>query len=324
MRLLREANTVEWTGKQVRELDDLAELEEKASQHLDVLLEERERGDERRWRLEKNLEILREVQEEERSSRSFFSKLKTARKREEIFALVEEEREKESGEKKEIEHRKQEDIERICTGFYKDLWKKRKVSKQVRAQMIKAITRKVTEAMKESVDKEITKEEMKKTAKKMRKGAATGIDGVPAEFYQEFDYVVEWLHELLLGEMKEKGEMTASMRTAVVILLFKKKEKNRIENYRPISLLTADYKLIAKILTERMKKVLKMVIGPEQQGFIDDGDIMGNLLLVKEIIEHCEEEDMEGMMIMMDFMKAYDRVDRETVMLTMKAMNFWR
>ena len=67
--------------------------------------------------------------------------------------------------------------------------------------------------------------------------------------------------------------------------------------------------------------MLTRLVGAEQQGFIPGGDIAGNLLLVKEIIAHCDEEDMEGAMIMMDFMKAYDRVDRDTVMETMKAMN---
>ena len=105
-------------------------------------------------------------------------------------------------------------------------------------------------------------------------------------------------------------------------LIFKKAERKRIENYRPISLLCVDYKILAKIVTERMKKVLKQVIEVEQQGFIKDGDIKGNLLLVKEIIEYCNEEEKEGFLIMMDFMKAYDRVDREAIVETLRAMNF--
>ena len=44
--------------------------------------------------------------------------------------------------------------------------------------------------------------------------------------------------------------------------------------------------------------------------------------LVKEIKEYCNEEDEEGCMIMMDFMKAYDRVDRGAMIKTLRAMNF--
>ena len=65
-----------------------------------------------------------------------------------------------------------------------------------------------------------------------------------------------------------------------------------IGNYRPLSLACTDYKILAKIITERIKPALKQIIGKEQQGFIQRGDITGNLILVKEIMEYCKEEDI--------------------------------
>jgi len=109
---------------------------------------------------------------------------------------------------------------------------------------------------------------------------------------------------------------------AVVKLLHKKNDKKQIANYRPISLLTTDYKLLAKITTERMKDVLNTVIANDQQGFIKDGVITGNLILVKEVIEYCNELNEEGAVVMMDFMKAYDRVDRDVMMKVLRKMNF--
>ncbi len=70
-----------------------------------------------------------------------------------------------------------------------------------------------------------------------------------------------------------------------------------------------------------MKTVLKYVVGTEQQGFIFDGDILGSLL-VKEMIEYCADEEIEAMLILMDFENAYDRVDRQTMIETMRSMNF--
>ena len=75
-------------------------------------------------------------------------------------------------------------------------------------------------------------------------------------------------------------------------------------------------------MAERMKRVLNSVIENDQQGFIKDGDITGNLLLVKEIIEYCKETDTQGALLLMDFKKAYDRVSRETMMSVLEAMNF--
>ena len=76
-----------------------------------------------------------------------------------------------------------------------------------------------------------------------------------------------------------------------------------IGNYRPLSLACTDYKILAKILTERIKPVLKQIIRTEQQGFIQGGDITGNLILVKERMEYLKEEDIEAYMIMMDLRK---------------------
>ena len=67
-----------------------------------------------------------------------------------------------------------------------------------------------------------------------------------------------------------------------------------------------------------MKQVLNSVIANDQQGFIKDGVITGNLILVKEVIEYCNELNEEGAVVMMDFMKAYDRVDRDVMMEVLK------
>ena len=105
-------------------------------------------------------------------------------------------------------------------------------------------------------------------------------------------------------------------------MFYKKLDKRMIGSYQWMSLACTDYKIIAKIITERIKPVMKQIIGTEQQGFIQGGDITGNLILVKKIIEYCKGEDIEAYMIMMDFKKASDRIDRKTMEETLRAMNF--
>ena len=71
------------------------------------------------------------------------------------------------------------------------------------------------------------------------------------------------------------------MRTSIVKILYKKGDRRMTGNYRPLSLACTDYKITAKIITEIIKPALKQMIGTEQQGFIQGGDITGNLILVK-------------------------------------------
>jgi len=94
---------------------------------------------------------------------------------------------------------------------------------------------------------------------------------------------MEWLFEIIL-ELSKRKSLTETMCTSVVKLLFKKGDRKLISNYRPTSLASTDYKILAKVIIERIKIVFKQTIGTEQQGFIQGRDITGNLMLVNEII----------------------------------------
>ena len=187
--------------------------------------------------------------------------------------------------------------------------------------MLRKVTKKVSEATKEHINRELTRDELQAATKKMLKNKSPGIDGIPVELYQKFTHIQDWLFEVII-ELRKQKRLTETMRTAIVKLLHKNNDRRDIGNYRPLSLLCADYKITAKATTERIKPALTQVIGNEQQGFVQGGDISGNLILVKEIIQYCNDEQVEAYMILMDFMKAYDRVDREAMDQTIKAMNF--
>ena len=187
--------------------------------------------------------------------------------------------------------------------------------------MLNKIKHRISNEDREISERPLSIEEIKEATNNLLKDKAPGIDGIPAEFFQTFEFATEWLYEILLEAGRNK-KLTQTMRTSVVKLLFKKGDRKQIGNYRPLSLANSDYKIFAKAITERIKKTLKQIIGTEQQGFIKGGDITGNLILVKEIIEYCNEENIEAYIILMDFKKAYDRIDRETLEYTMRAMNY--
>ena len=94
------------------------------------------------------------------------------------------------------------------------------------------------------------------------------------------------------------------MGTLIVKLLFKKGDRRQIGNYRPISLAYTDYKILAKVITEKLKSMLNDIICIEQQGFNKGRNITGNLILVREIIEYCKENNVEAYMIMMELKNA--------------------
>jgi hypothetical protein len=109
--------------------------------------------------------------------------------------------------------------------------------------------------------------ELDAALRKLPKGKVPGIDGLPAEFFSFFWKDLRDSFFDLVQAAFSSDELPDTMRTSVITLIYKKKERDDLRNYRPISLLCSDYKIIAKVLAERMKLVLPLIIHKDQTGF---------------------------------------------------------
>ena len=94
-----------------------------------------------------------------------------------------------------------------------------------------------------------------------------------------------------------------------------------VKNWRPLSLLNADYKILVKAIAFRMKIVVHKIIHSDQTGFISGRNIGENLVKLISIIEYCEENDLPALLISIDFEKAYDYVEWPAVEYAFKFFN---
>lgn len=106
--------------------------------------------------------------------------------------------------------------------------------------------------------------ELENALKRMENGKAPGIDGITTEFYKSF--WVEIGPELLtvFNESRADGQLPRSCRRAIITLLPKKGDLNDIKNWRPVSLLCNDYKILSKALAIRLGEVIESIIHPDQ------------------------------------------------------------
>jgi hypothetical protein len=117
-------------------------------------------------------------------------------------------------------------------------------------------------------------------------------------------------HDVLSASF-ETGTLLETMKMSVVTLIYKKKSRQDIRNYRPISLLCTNYKIIAKVMAQRMKAVLSTLIHADQTGFLKDRYIGENISLFLDIQGHLAKEVKPGLALLADWEKAYDLVDRD-------------
>ena len=116
-----------------------------------------------------------------------------------------------------------------------------------------------------------------------------GLDGITAEFYQEFrPQLVPILTELYNNSLLQ-GYLPKNFKQSIITLIFKNKgSPDEIKNWRPISLLNLDYKILTKTLTLRLKNTIANIIN-EFQSCGPNRSIINNALNLKSIIKYIRQ-----------------------------------
>ena len=156
----------------------------------------------------------------------------------------------------------------------------------------------------------------------MAKNKSPGLDGLPLEFYQAFwsDIAVTLVNAL--NENFVKGIMTKSQKLGVIVLIHKKGDEEDLANWRPITLLNYDYKIMASVIAHRLQKVMGTIIHENQVGYMK-GRLSGyNIRLIQDLFQLLEEKKMSGAMMLVDFTKAFDMIELEFIKKALEAFNF--
>lgn len=99
------------------------------------------------------------------------------------------------------------------------------------------------------------------------------------------------------------------MSIGLIKLIYKRKgSKNNLSNFRPITMLNADLKILAKVLANRMKKVLPKIIVTNQAYGVRGRDIADITSGIRDI-SYLNETQKDGYVVNLDFEKAFDRVE---------------
>ena len=148
-------------------------------------------------------------------------------------------------------------------------------------------------------------------------------DGIPIEFCKKFWSLISDPFICSANECFEKGEMSVSQKQAVITLIEEKgKGHSFLENWRPISLLNVDTKIMTKVLATRIKEVLPSIIHDNQTGYIKDRYIGETIRSIFDIMDFTLNENISGLMIFMDFHKAFDSLEWDYLCKCLEAFNF--
>ena len=151
-------------------------------------------------------------------------------------------------------------------------------------------------------------EEISKAIFQMDRDKAPGPDGFTIAVFQDcWDVIKEDLVRVF-AEFHRSGVINQSTNASFIVLLPKKSTTKKISDFRPISLITSLYKIIAKVLSGRLRGVLHETIHTTQGAFVQGRQIMDAVLIANEIVDERRRSGEEGVVFKIDFEKAYDHV----------------
>ena len=220
--------------------------------------------------------------------------------------------------KKSISHVKTEEgdvitrpdqIRNEISKYYKRLYAKyeEQCTDKEKNLFLTSIDKTLTEEEKLLCEGEISRIELLEALKQTGRNKAPGIDGLPSDFYKMFWLDVSDHMLCALNAAYVNGEMSINQRKGIISLIPKKdKDTAFIKNLRPITLLCSDYKLASKVIANRLKKHLPKLINADQCGFVSHRYIGQNINVLSEIIEYCENYGNPGIVLSVDYRKAFD------------------
>ena len=164
-----------------------------------------------------------------------------------------------------------------------------------------------------------------------KNSTATGLNGIPYELWKA-------LHERHLKLHKQRKpsfniikcltsvyeniqihgvDPTTNFSIGWMCPIYKKKDRTRIENYRPITLLNTDYKIMTKALASQLAKNICTLIHPDQTGFVPTRSIFDPIRLAETMCIYADYMEEDGAIVALDQEEAYDKIDHNYLISTL-------
>jgi len=220
--------------------------------------------------------------------------------------------------------------EKHITGFYRNLYSKKidriieieSLFSQAELERVNAKNQKIPANIMESLEGEITDQELEKSLKNSNMGSCPGWDGVSYKMLNKVWEFIKVPIQKMANEGFAQGILSPTLRTGLIKLIPKGKNNSRVEDWRPITLLTTSYKIISGVVASRLEVALPYIIGRGQKGFLKYKN-MGTCVqnVIDGIADSWYKREQMGT-LMIDFVKAFDSIEHSFIRQSMEFFGF--
>ena len=184
-------------------------------------------------------------------------------------------------------------------------------------------THKLTDEMKSVCEGKLSVRECFDCLQSFENDKSPGNDGLTVEFFKTFWNSLGNLLVDCLNYSYDFGELSNTQKQVVIKLIEKKgKDKRHIRNWRPISLIKVDTEIGSKAIATRLHKVLPKIIHFNQNAYVKGRTILDAVRTIDDILEYTERNKIQGLLVAIDFQKAFDSVNRIFMIKALSIFNF--
>ena len=214
------------------------------------------------------------------------------------------------------------DILAATYAFYSHLYSPKTTSNNLQNIFLSHLDNKLSPDQTLSCEGPISLSELDTALSQLNANKSPGLDGLPVEFYTTFWPLLKHDFLALTTSIFHQASLSPSQQHAVIVLLPKTGDLRLLQNWRPISLLNVDYKLITKVISNRLLTVLPSLVHEDQTCSIRSRNIAHNLSLIRDFIAYSKIEDIPASLVTLDQMKAFDQVDHNFLRKILRRFNF--
>ena len=171
-----------------------------------------------------------------------------------------------------------------------------------------ACFQKISQHQNDRLTARFQEEEIKQAIWDCGSDKSPGSDGLNFNFIKQFWQLLKPDILCFLDEFYVHGVFSRGCNASFIALIPKVADPRFLNDYRPISLIGCMYKIVAKLLANRMKKVMAFIVDETQSAFIEGRHLLHSVLIANEVIEEAKRSSKSCLIFKVDYEKAYDSI----------------